>query len=279
MKDFIKIAADENSFWSLAKEFAGKTWKPITVTGLGIALPAIGRHFLNKAIEDVAADPKFSVKDTDAIIGRAKKLSGITKIPHKSFENLDNAVYVPGGTIPEKAVGKLKQIVRTKMQSKDKKQKESAKVLNTMIEYSLNPKGGIILGKKFKNPYIVAHELGHAQMANEGGIYGFMQKYGPVAQVIGGLSSFGSIIPFAMGKPDIGKAMLYGGLGASGLGVGAELLYEREASELGRKLLKNVKLPKKSRDLGEKALDLAWGTYWTKALGKTLPVAAGAAFI
>ena len=270
-----QLSKNATQFWENVKGFFGKNWAPITAVAAGITLPAIGRYYLNKSIHASIADPDFAVPSSDKIIQNVKAEAGLNKIPHKTFKTLNNAFYVPPGAIPEERAGFWKQVAREKRLSKDKIEKETGSLIDTMLEYSINPKGGIIVGEKFTNPYVVAHEIGHAKISHEGGIYGFMQKYGPLAQAAGAVSMFGGILPTVLGYKKLGKGMFFGGAAATGLGLGAELLYEREASRIAEELLKKQEIKARSRELGKGLLDKSWNTYLLKSLATALPLGGG----
>ena len=280
IKFLVKSASMEKDavhFFESAKKFFGENYPAMIAATVGLVAPTVGKYFINKAVNETAKEPGFNVKTTDKIISKVKTLSGIPDVPHRTFTGLNNAYFVPPGSVREDVHGMWKELAYEKLKSKNKTVRESGKMMNTILDFSRKPKGGIIVGDKFKNPHVVAHELGHAQIEQEGGVYKYLQKYGPLAQSIGALTTFGSIVPLAFGYTDVAKGMLYGGMGATAAGLGAELLYESKASSIGNKMLESVKFDPKAKELGKKSLDLAWDTYLMKTLGRTVPAVAAAA--
>jgi len=279
----VKLANESDNaaeFWHNVKNFFSENWKPIVGVALGIAIPAIGNYYLQRSIHELITEKGFKEPKTNEIIDKVKVKAGLTDIPHKTFELLNNAFYIPPRSIPESQVGYIKEQARNYMLSKNKLDKEHGKILNTIVDFSNSTKGGIIVGKKLTNPYVIAHELGHAKIHHDGGIYGFMQKYGPWIQNIGKLMMIGSLIPRLATPSDskwhtLGNIMLGVGAGALGTGLISELLYENKASQISKELLEKQKMREKARALGQELLNKSYLTYVTKSLGTVLPPIGG----
>jgi 2'-5' RNA ligase len=268
IKCLYKVAAASNSignFLTNVKDLFKNNWKRLAVTGAVVGAGLIGKKILNSAIDDVVTSKDFSVKNTEGIIRKAKAQSNID-IPHASFRTLTNAYYIPPGTIKEDDAGKIKDFAMDKIKSSDEDEREKGKVLLSTLEFSSKPGGGIIVGERFTNPHVVAHELGHAKIEQEGGLYRFMQKYAPVVQNVGLLTAAGSIVPSLFEADTVSKIMAGAGLGAFALGSVGEMLTEYKASNIAKDMLNNIDYNKKAKKAGENVLNLALGTYAAKNL-------------
>lgn len=131
--------------------------------------------------------------------------------------------------------------------------------------------GRVVLGTDYQSPAVLAHELGHADVAQNGSWLSRMnQQYGrPLSDGVQALATVGA-------APIAGAALgPVGGLlagGAAGLLAGAPTLFnEYQASSRAAKTLRRAGLPEEDVRAGRKGLTGAFGTYLAAA---ALPAAA-----
>jgi hypothetical protein len=127
-------------------------------------------------------------------------------------------------------------------------------------------------------PGVVAHELGHADIARKGGLVGFLQRYlyGPTRAI--NRATFGAI-PTALSfkanedEDDKLKGFLRGGAIGAGLNAGV-LVPEIEASRRGIKHLLKTSLSPKRKLLNALSMIPAFSTYLLGAAGPSAFVGA-----
>lgn len=261
--------------WESLKNTVKDNIIPIgTAAVVGIVAPAIGQHFLNKGLNDIVKNKKFKVTDIEPVIASAKHQAGLDDMPHRKIDGYNNAFYIANGGLSPAMSIKIENDIDSALSSGGKFGRKKAKLLNTILEFNKHKHGGIVIGDRLTNPHVVAHELGHAKIEHDGGVEAFVQRYAPSLQNIGSLVALGSIVPHLMGKGDIAKGMLYGGLGTHIGGVGAKLYSEYRASDIARDILKDVTIDPETRALGDKSLNYAFGTYLNNSLKSIAPAAA-----
>lgn len=183
---------------------------------LASSLPS---YYANKRFRS-ALDTDKSIKKTD--INKLIEASNLKGMPFATIPGMQNAYFSSGDPVKELGIPKTKNM-RTDM-------------------------GYIAFDPRFKKPGVVAHELGHADVHNRGGLSAFNQSYGRPASAIAGLLGLNILSRLALheghelGFEPIGNAAV-AGLGGAALGtlVGAPtLINERQATNRGIELLKRT---------------------------------------
>jgi hypothetical protein len=248
--------------------------KPIAATvGLGMIAPAIGKYFLDKGLHEVVANKDFKLDNIEPVIAAAKKSAGLQDIPHRIINNFDNAFFVPPGSLSPDVITSLRAKARTAMASPNSKIRGTGEFLKTVTDYSSTPRGGIVIGEKLTNPHVVAHELGHAKIEHDGGIDSYIQKYAPSLQTVGALTALASLVPAVTGDHSVWQGMFGGGMGLIGAGALGKIYSEYRASSEGRKMTDKMTMSDNTRNLGDKALNYAFGTYLNNAVRGVAPAA------
>lgn len=240
--------------------------KPAAFIGAALLLPKIVdlvvgvgdaalRQSMKKEIVANGRPPNFP-----ELLQRAREVGGIKDIPHVTLPGYANASYIPPGSIPSYLQGSLQNTADRLLKSPDLKKQNMGKFLITGIKYSQNPQGGIIIGDKFNDEAIVAHELGHAIVHANGGLPSLIQNHNSTAKTVGLLASAGGLVT-SLFKPDLGNYLFFGGLATYGLGAMGKIYSEYTASEKAKQLLKNT------RHHDEKLLNLGLGTYGLREAG------------
>ena len=141
------------------------------------------------------------------------------------------------------------------------------------------PKGSVhATSLRMWRPGVVAHELGHADIARRGGLVGFLQRYlyGPTRAI--NRATFGAI-PTALSfkanenEDDRLKGFLRGGAIGAGLNAGM-LIPEIEASRRGIKHLLRTSLSPRRKLLNALSMIPAFSTYLLSAAGPSAFVGA-----
>ena len=249
-------------------KFLKQRWPLITMTGLAVAIPMVGKYYLDKSIGEIIHDPKFNRNPSKTIINKLMSNAKLN-MPYKIVHGYGNAFYVPPNTVSDKQQQIYKKISRQYSMSKDKNKKVEGDLLGSVADLSKSEHGGIVMGDKLKNPYVIAHEVGHAKIRNDGGFYGFIQDHAQDMQSLGVASLLGSLVPKFLGYNKIGNAMFYGGAGSLLAGLGGEILYEHKANELAKQFIDKIKY---KDELGKKLLSVAEKTYYNKGLKYSLPL-------
>ena len=265
---FEKIASKEKSWKETIKPYAAPAialTSAIAISMLSKGIADYGNKILRTSMED-SLSKNETVKNLDAIITKTKKIAGIPDVPHIKVKNFGNAAYIPPGSIPDYMVKSLSLKAKELIDIGDKHLKAQGKFLLKGIEFSKNKGGGIIIGDKFDNPAIVAHEIGHAVINHQGGISKIIQDWHGSAKQIGlAGASIGMITK--MLKPDLGDYVFWGGLGTFGIGMMGQLYTEYLASKKAKGFLREQGLMNSNN---ENALNYALGTYGVSNVMKGL---------
>jgi len=137
---------------------------------------------------------------------------------------------------------------------------------------ALKHRAAIAYDPEYKKPGIMAHEVGHARIAQGGGMRAFNQKYlRPAGAMLGVVSMLGSYLAGRAGYLTPPQRM---GLLAAGGALAAipTLINEHQATGEAKKILDQSNYSPEVRKKNTKALHAALTTYY--AGGLALPVAA-----
>jgi len=210
---------------------------------------------------------------TAEVIAKLKREAGLNKIPHHELKDFDNAFYLPPDSLPLGGRGELEQ-ERDKALAAGKHQ--LARTASKLLEADKSPHGGIFYGKKLKNPYVVAHEIGHALAINEPALQRYIEKSPSVLNKLFGLGAAAGAITGII-RPDWIPQIGVGLAGLGALSTAATMYSEQQATSRGLDLLQRAKLDRDPS--GRAAMETAGKTYSWPALGAKIlaPLAAAGA--
>lgn len=131
--------------------------------------------------------------------------------------------------------------------------------------------GRVVLGKNYESPAVLAHELGHADVAQNSNLLSRLnQSIGRTMSVVPTIAATAGVAPVAGAALGPVGGLAVGGL--AGLVAGAPALFnEYQASSRAMKTLRRAGLPEPDLAGARKGLIGAFGTY---AAGAALPAAA-----
>ncbi len=174
--------------------------------------------------------------NTDEIINKVKKESDLEDIPHSILDNYPGAAYIYNGMIKKEEIPKLNEEANKLLNSKNEKDKSTGQFILKTIEYSNMPNGGIVIGKKFNDPIVIAHELGHADIYKKQTWNKLIPQASRILKNIGlPLTLSGLITSFFL--PGMSKTLFLSGLATTLAGDIGHLYNEYNASNTGTNIL------------------------------------------
>jgi hypothetical protein len=222
------------------------------------------------------------------MVEEIKTKAGLQDVPVIIDKNYENAAYVPFSKMTKEQKQGLKDFAKDQMLSKDQLSKNRGSFFNKILDLSEKPKGGIIVGEKLKNPYVVAHELGHAMIENknDSALYNILQRWSPFVSGVGTLSTIlgvgaslaGTVASESLKKTinlsNVGKNLIIGGLASRLAGDIGTIAFENRAHNIGEELLEAMNIPKEVRSSAKNFRDTSIKTYAVKPLQYLAPFAA-----
>ena len=246
----------------------------LTAAGsLGAAATAvIGANLLSKSY---GQDFQKKLKTTKRVppsnmVHTLKRTAGLEKMPHHQVKGLPNAFYLPGGNINKTFQDQLKRQEEKARQEGDKDSERLARNLRKATE---SPHGGIFYGEEFKNPYVIAHEVGHALAANEPAFKRYVERSPSLLNKLFGVGAAAGTVAGIM-RPDWIPAIGAGLAGLGAVNLASTVYSENKATERGLDLMDRAKMSVEPE--GREALDIAGKSYlWPGMLSKVVaPLAA-----
>jgi hypothetical protein len=244
----------------------GATAAAATVLGASLLNASYGRQFRK--------DIKGMKPATASVITKLKRTAGLSKIPHHELKDFNNAFYLPPNSLPMGGRASLEKERASALADGRKREAQTAKKL---LEADASPHGGIFYGKKLKNPYVVAHEIGHALADNEPALQRYVERSPAVLNKLFGLGVAAGAVTGAI-RPDWIPQIGVGLAGLGALSTAADVYSEHKATSRGLDLLQRAKLDKNPRR-GRAAMETAGKTYLWPAMGAKVlaPLAAAGA--
>ncbi len=224
-----------------------------TVLGASLLSKSYGKDFVKKT--------KGMKPATSRMVVKLKRTAGLSDMPHHEIKDMNNAFYLPPGSLSP--LDKL-DLYDQKEKAHQRGKKSLRRTADKILEANSNPQGGIFYGRKLKNPYVIAHEIGHALAQDESALKRYVEHSPGVMNKLFGL---GAVLGTAAGVYNP-KWIPKIGLGLAGLGaaaVGAEVYSERQATKRGLDLMRKAKMGPSKR--GREALDIAGKTYTWPGIG------------
>lgn len=218
----------------------------------------------------------------ERMVGEIKVEAGLPDLPHRIYKNFDNAVYIPPNSVSRPVEERYHKEIKKRLGSNDKNISESGKFLQDVIDFSKSKDGGIIVGERFSNPFVVGHEIGHAMIEKEKGAANFFQKNFNTITNLGILGAGAGLASKAYGSiagsqtaSDIGNILSLtslGTLGAAGLG---RLYYEGAASDRALDIMKKKEEHRKNMEDYKRLKDVSLNTYLASPISLAMTAGGG----
>lgn len=224
--------------------------------------------FLERALRksNLANKGRFSYND---LVAAGTQYGGPAQIKRTIIPGYNNAAFVPPGMIPPSAIQSNTDEANRLLASANAADRREGQLLLASVEHSQSPVGGIIAGNRHNTQSTIAHELGHAAIENAGGINRLIQRHSRQLPSLGIGGMIGGAAAGLLGHPDIGHALIGGGIASIALGPIGNVYYEYLASKKAKQMLANPSV-NQQRDL-----NLALQTYGVSAIAQLAGLAGG----
>lgn len=267
---------------------------PLVGSALGVLAGIIGSNIISDAAKSSLKDEVHRVHSsgptsmdmtTDELISSIKHKAGLQDMPHGVYDNFENAMYVPPQAFNQNTKHKMMREAKRRMGSSDERVAQSGKFLSDLIRFSDSPDGGIAIGRKMSNPFIVGHEVGHAMIEKEDSIANFLQRNYNYTKNLGTVGAVGSGLAQLYGymadnetAKKIGNIGALASVGALGLNALGRVYYESDASDKSIDLLDRMNIKPRDPQDYQRLKDRALDTYWASGpLDVALPAIGGIA--
>lgn len=202
---------------------------------VSILAGAMAAHAMKKA-------PKASGREAGSLV-RTSELPD--DYPRGLMPKLGNAMYIPG---PPKHLTKSSAWTSMKTYPTDR---------TRFDENVKRDKGVLLFDPDYHAPAIVGHEIGHAEIAQKGGLGNFNQKY---LRPVGGLLSLAALVS-ASRAATLSIRQRQAIAASAVLGVLPTLINEAQASSISKRLMDKAGYSKSEQAPQRKALRNAYMTY------------------